>query len=249
MTEIMPDFMTRYTFNLVKEWPPPAQEMTTMGRGPTVEAIRDFLGSGHIFTSAVDELMQEQLRAVSDASVTVAQLRLLLFVSRTHSQTLHAVARFLGVSDAAASKGVDRLVRSDLLRRVEAPLDRRAIHLSLTEGGRRLMKRFRAARNRALTTLFREYSGGDLRRISDQLDHLSATIIVREEDRETICSRCGIYFRSRCLLRERENRTCAFHLSRRDSHEPIVLAPDVVSNDAAFGSRKEADHDETHNQN
>jgi MarR family 2-MHQ and catechol resistance regulon transcriptional repressor len=194
-----------------------------MERTPTVEAIRDFLGSAHIFTSAIDELVQKQLRAVTDASVTVSQLKLLLFVSRTHSQTIRAVARFLAVSDAAASKAVDRLVRRGLLRRVEAPRDRRAIHLSLTEDGSRLVKRFRGARNRALKVLFRGIVDDELRRIADRLDHLSAKVVHRYGDGETVCARCGVHFRSRCLLRESGNRTCSFHLSRWNGYGPVVL--------------------------
>jgi DNA-binding MarR family transcriptional regulator len=210
-----------------------------MGRAPTVEAIRDFLGSAHIFTSAIDDLVQTQLRTVADTSVTVSQLRLLLFVSRTRSQTIRAVARFLGVSDAAASKAVDRLVRRGLLRRVEAPRDRRAIHLFLTEEGASLVARFRGARNRALRALFRETTGDELRRLADRLDDLSAKAIRREGDGETICARCGLHFRSRCVLRESEGRICAFHLSRRNGHEHEVLEPrDAAAHRAGVGDHK-----------
>ena len=65
----------------------------------------------------------------------------------TDARTINDVALFLGVSDAAASKVVDRLVRRKLLPRTEGHPDRREIHLSLTESSRCLLAAYDEEKN------------------------------------------------------------------------------------------------------
>jgi len=194
-----------------------------MSKAATVDQIRDLLGSAHIFTTAVDELMSAQLRAAGVDPLTFSQIQVLQFIDRTSRQTIGTLARFLGVSNAAASKAVDRLVRRNLMERTESPRDRRVMYLTLTDEGRWMLARFRDARNRALAEIFGGYDAGDLRHAADLLDELSATIVRHERaEDESICFRCGIYFRERCLLQERDNRVCYFHRQRRDPRAGAV---------------------------
>src|SRR5512142_2915279 len=105
-----------------------------------LRAIDDFLGSAHVFASAVNDIVEARLlRDVAGDQITVSQLKLLKLVAMTDAQTIGDVASFLGVSNAAASKAVDKLVRRKLLRRDEGETDRRVIHLSLTAGSRRVL--------------------------------------------------------------------------------------------------------------
>ena len=101
-------------------------------------AIRDLLASASIFSSALDELMDERLQDVAEGRITFAQLKILTLVSHTDLIGVSDVASFLGVSPAAASKAVARLVENGLVERASAPDDRRVQHLSLTSDGLRL---------------------------------------------------------------------------------------------------------------
>jgi DNA-binding MarR family transcriptional regulator len=179
------------------------------------KALNDFLGSAQIFTSAVTDLMARQLRDITNDEVTFAQLKLLKMVSLTKGYSVSNVAQFLGVSTAAASRAVDRLVRRGLVNRTEAPEDRRAVELSLTSKGQALLASYDTAAANALDRVFQDLSADQLGQVGELLDRLSVSIVDRADDTEDVCFRCGIHFRDRCLLRQRRSRTCFFHLHQR----------------------------------
>jgi hypothetical protein len=118
------------------------------------------------------------------------------------------------VSNAAASKAVDRLVRRGLVRRTEAAADRRAVELSLTPEGRTLLAQYEAATNQVLKDVFGSLPQDKLQETAAFLDDLSTRMVKEGRTREGICLRCGIHFRDRCLLRQSVGRNCYFHLHR-----------------------------------
>ena len=142
---------------------------------------RDFLGSAQTFTSAVDDLLEEQLREVGGPNVTFSQMGLLKMVSLTEDHTVSNVAAYLGVSNAAASKAVDRLARRRVLKRGEAEDDRRAVRLSRTEKGRRLLASYEGSAYNALANRFGQFPRDRLRETAELLDCL--------HKRGTSCSR------------------------------------------------------------
>lgn len=79
-----------------------------------------------------------------DNFVTVPQLRVLVFIDTRGPQNLAAVAAALEVNPSNASRTCDRLIKSRLLHRREAPDDRRHVTLTLTEGEEPRRQRHRA---------------------------------------------------------------------------------------------------------
>jgi DNA-binding MarR family transcriptional regulator len=177
--------------------------------------LNDFLGSAQIFSSAVNDLMERQLHEVTGDDVTFSQLKLLKMVSLTRGYSVSNVAQFLGVSTAAASRAVDRLVRRGLVIRAESAGDRRAVELSLTPKAQALLSQYDEAASAALHRVFGDLSHSQLHQVGDLLDRLSVTIVDRENGEEDVCFRCGIHFRDRCLLRQRRSQSCFFHLHQR----------------------------------
>jgi len=187
-----------------------------MAAEEAIRLIDDFLGSAHVFASAVADVIEEELlREVADSQITVSQLKLLKLVSMIEAQTIGDVAAFLGVSNAAASKAVDRLVRMMLLRRSEGETDRRAIHLSLTQPSRRLLAAYDAARKRKLQQVFAKFNVEELEQAAVLLDRLSASIVDQSAKTEEMCLQCGIYFREKCVLRKLLSRRCLYQHHRK----------------------------------
>ncbi len=191
-----------------------------------VKLIQDVLGSAHIFSSAVDDLMQERLHAVIGEQLTFPQLKLLKLIAQSETCNISQVAAFLGVSSAAASKAVDRLVRRDLLSRTEAESDRRAVEIALTEEGERLLGEYETVTNQTLEEIFGGVTPEGLRETAELLDQLSIRLVDHDVDGGETCYRCGIYFREKCLLRARRNRYCPFHTRVRDRKGASDLAED-----------------------
>jgi DNA-binding MarR family transcriptional regulator len=196
-----------------------------MAQGGDGRIIHDFLGSAHIFASAVNEVVEKRLLGeVAGKHLTLSQFRLLKMVALTDARTISDVALFLGVSNAAASKAVDKLVRRKLLRRTEGRPDRREICLSLTEASRRLLIAYEERKERKLARVFRTFPRTELRRASQLLDRLSAGVVNHSARPGEVCLQCGIYFRDNCLVRKLLKRDC-FYLRNKSRHRHAQRAP------------------------
>ncbi len=185
---------------------------------PDSHLITDFLGSAHIFAFAVEEVIEEQLwREAAGDQFSAQQLKLLRLVSLSGSHTVSDIAALLGISNAAASKAVDKLARLMLLRRSEREDDRRAIHLSLTGAGRRVLEAYESALRRKMSEVLAQYSEIELRQVIETLDRLSAQIVGHHAHPDDLCVQCGVYFTDKCLMRQRLNRRCLYTRQRERS--------------------------------
>jgi DNA-binding MarR family transcriptional regulator len=203
-----------------------------VGRSEALEAINDLLASTAIFSTTSSDLLAGVLAEVAGDRLTFAQLKLLRLVERQGRLHIGDVAAFLGISNAAASKAVDRLVRAGLLGRAEAPDDRRATQVSVTADGRALLEDFDT---RSSAALLRLLSGAGLRQLRDltaSLDRLSVYLAAGRREQDSLCFRCGLYFRDDCLLRTSTDDRCYLHLgSGRRRGEPAPGARRVGTDD------------------
>lgn len=180
----------------------------------SLRLIDDFLGSVQIFASTMQELLETQLRDVTGTALVFSQLKLLTLVASTEGHSISDLAGFLGVSTAAASKAVDRLVRRGLLRRRETPSDRRSVTLSLTTEGQAVLQAYQQRSQQVLAEVFEGYAP-DLEATARVLDRLSLGVVGdRLGGGRQLCFRCGIHFRDRCLLRQ-SGRACFYHLHKK----------------------------------
>ena len=177
--------------------------------------MSDFLGSAQIFALAMGQVIEEELwREAADNQLTVSQLKLLKLVNLPGGHTISDVAAFMGVSKAAASKAADKLARRMLLRRAEGEDDRRAIYLSITSGGTRLLEAYNTATRKKLTEVFGQFSREELQQVVDLLNRLSTHIVNQSARPEELCVQCGIHYRETCLVRQRLGRDCLYQRQR-----------------------------------
>ncbi len=171
--------------------------------------IQEFLGSVRVFSQSVRIVVEEPLLGkVVGGRLTFPQYKLLRLVAGTNGHSIGEVASILGVSSAAASKGVDKLVRRKFLRRTEGKLDRRAMHLSLTSKGQRAVTSYERARDGKMLGIFEATPPAGLRRAVQLLDGLSASLVDHGADPEELCLQCGIYFPDKCVVRQLGKRKC-----------------------------------------
>ena len=209
-------------------------EAKRMSRAIPTRLLNDFLGSAQVLATALNEVILEKLlREVAGEQLTLSQFKLLKLVANTDAHSISDVAAFLGVSNAAASKAVDKLVRRKMLVRTERILDRRTTELALTRRSVRLLAAYDAAKNRKLAEVFRSFSRDELRRTADILDQLSAGIIDHNANPEEVCFQCGIYFRENCLVRKLVGRRCFYTLRRTRRNRRVVASEEDAGAQAA----------------
>lgn len=172
--------------------------------------IEQLMGASHVFCSAVNRLLERTLAEVSDGQLALSQLKLLLLIARPgHRLKVSDVAEVLGVTNAAASRAIERLVQRDLVARTTSREDRRAVDLALTPRSRELMVRFEEARNRELELLFEAVPEQELQRGAALLDEFSVLLLDLERPGKERCLRCGMHFRTGCVLRDVLGKECA----------------------------------------
>lgn len=176
----------------------------------------EFVGSVQVFLAAIGAVIEQRLlRDAPGKALTLSQIKVLTLLAHTDALTVGEVAGFLNVSDAAASKSLDKLVRRRLVRRSEAAADRRASELALTESGRKLVREYERFRDRELAKVFSEIPAEEVQRTAELLDRLSASIVSHTSRPEEICLQCGIHLHQRCLMKEAGRADCAW-LQRRN---------------------------------
>ena len=185
--------------------------------------IEDFLGSTHVFALALTHVLEETLlREVAAGQLTPAQMKVLKLTSQAQDPTVGDVAAFLGVSGAAASKAIDRLVRRGFLKRAAGKADRRASELAVTPAGQCMLAAFENVRKRRLAEVFERYSPEELRRAAELLDQLATSIVATSAHPAEVCLQCGVYFKERCLLHEPASQKC--HYRQRKSRQAARAA-------------------------
>jgi DNA-binding MarR family transcriptional regulator len=174
-----------------------------------IELIRQVMGASHIFCSSVNELLERTLSEATTEEIAMSQVKLLLLISRPGQRfKVTDVAEFLGVTNAAASRSIDRLVQRGLVDRQISREDRRAVDLSLTPVAVELLRRFNEVRNRELLRLLGQHPEEKLQRATELLDELSVVLLDPETDPGERCLRCGIHFRAGCVVRDVLGREC-----------------------------------------
>ncbi|MFA5872834.1 MAG: MarR family transcriptional regulator [Anaerolineales bacterium] len=87
-------------------------------------------------------------RFMDETGLSFSQISVLMRLKHGGNSGVSEIGNQLGVTNAAASQAVDRLVQLGLIERTEDPEDRRAKRLALTQKGRALIEKGVAARSK-----------------------------------------------------------------------------------------------------
>ncbi len=113
-------------------------------------------------------------RFMEENDLSPTQVHALMRLHHGKECGVSEIATHLGITNAAASQMVDRLVKAGLMYRMEEPLDRRVKTLSLTPAGRDLVERSVDARKCWMESLTEELS-------SDQQENIAQALIMLTE--------------------------------------------------------------------
>jgi DNA-binding MarR family transcriptional regulator len=92
--------------------------------------------------------MRDFKRFMDRTGLSFSQINILMRLIHGGSTGVSEIGEQLGVTNAAASQAVDRLVQLGLIERTEDPEDRRAKRLALTQKGRALIEESVEARSK-----------------------------------------------------------------------------------------------------
>jgi DNA-binding MarR family transcriptional regulator len=128
-------------------------------------------------------MMSESVRYARDAGLSMQQFSALYILHHDTGRGVSHLADHLGVSSAAASQMIERLVQQGLLDRVEDPADRRVRQIVLSVQGRELIEKNVHARRGWIEALVRALSPEEQASIAAALDRLTEAAL--ELDRQS----------------------------------------------------------------
>jgi DNA-binding MarR family transcriptional regulator len=97
--------------------------------------------------------MRDIKRFMDESGLSFSQINMLMRLVHQGTAGVSAIGEGMGVTNAAASQAVDRLVQMGLIERTEDPDDRRAKRLALTPAGVALIEKRFVARSQWLEKL------------------------------------------------------------------------------------------------
>lgn len=130
-------------------------------------ALRDW---GDVF---MRRSMRETIQFWKESDLSMPQISTLMHLRHHGACGVSEVGAQLGVSNAAASQMVDKLVHLGLLARAEAEHDRRAKHLTLTPKGTAFLQKGIDARRRWLEDLAEALTPEQQKAVSAALPYLT----------------------------------------------------------------------------
>ncbi|MEA4811285.1 MAG: MarR family transcriptional regulator [Anaerolineaceae bacterium] len=117
-------------------------------------------------------------------SLSSSQVNSLFYINRSGKATVNDLAKRWGVSKAAASQIVEKMVDQGWLERTENPLDRRSRDLSLTAEGKALVKEAHIERHSWIDEFIKGLDDTDLEKVIPALEILNSKMMIFNEEFE-----------------------------------------------------------------
>ena len=162
-----------------------------------------FLRYGHVLRSLLREFLEEDfLRQVCQHRLTRSQFCFLKLIAANSDLQVGELARSIGVSAAAASKNLDKLEKLGLVTRETSNEDRRAILLSTSRDGRRLVRDYERHKAARLMPVIETLGEKKTAQLCDLLEEVCTGMLARVESPRETCLRCAGYYRTDCVFEE-----------------------------------------------
>ncbi len=118
---------------------------------------------------------------LASGNITLPQFLILNILEEEGESRMTDIARLLGVTTAAATGIVDRLVRPGYVQRVPGVKDRRIIRIKLNSKGRELAQKLNKQKKENIIEIFGKISSGDREKFLEILLRIHE-IVTREKE-------------------------------------------------------------------
>lgn len=163
------------------------------------QKLQRLLRLSHIFASAIREIVEiKLLDEATPLPLTTSQFHVLKLMVVTGDHQIGELAEFLGISAPAVTKNVDKLERFGLVVRSPSPDDRRAVMLSASVKGRRVVQQYEQLISARLAPILEDFTSEETEQMCDLLERFSVSILKRERTGRGFCLRCAAYIETGC---------------------------------------------------
>lgn len=126
--------------------------------------------------------MLEFKEIMSTTGISFPQMGIMMRLSHRGDFNISEVGEQMGVTNAAASQTIDRMVGAGLIERTEDPVDRRSRRLALTEKGKEIIKKGFESRGKWMEEIVEDLNPEQQEKIIESLTLLSETALKSKEN-------------------------------------------------------------------
>lgn len=146
-------------------------------------SLTEFADKIHeIMPVIIREFARSQVDELYRGKITLPQFLILDFLDKKGESKMTDLAHFMGVSTAAMTGIVERLVKSGYAVRIFDPQDRRIIKIKPTSQGSKLVKKINRKRRDMIIKIFGEISESERQDYLEILIHIYDILTKKQEE-------------------------------------------------------------------
>lgn len=143
------------------------------------------------YRTVICRIIEPGLKELPEEQLTQVQLACMRFVYLHPEPSVGDIAGGLAISDAAAAKLIDRLVKKGILTREEDPADRRVLKIRLTSDGQRFLEQVNQTEQKQFAAVIDKMKPEAVQALSDGLTAFLAAALMAPEEIDAVCLKCG----------------------------------------------------------
>ncbi|MEK6714672.1 MAG: MarR family transcriptional regulator [Candidatus Omnitrophota bacterium] len=133
-----------------------------------------------LMPAIIKEFARRQTNELYKGKITLPQFLILGFLERGGESRMTDIARFMGITTAASTGIVDRLVRAGYTVRSYDINDRRIIRMKLTQSGSILVKKVNKERRAMIIDIFGKISQAEREKYLEILTHIYSILTAHQ---------------------------------------------------------------------
>jgi DNA-binding MarR family transcriptional regulator len=189
-----------------------------MGADETTRQISEY--SRILSQLLCDVIEHNYLTEHANGVLTKTQFTILKILSISGTYTVSEIADILHISRAAASKNIDKLVRTKKVKRKITREDRRTMEISLTESGRLFVADYERVRLQKQDTALSKFSNKEKEKFLELIREYVKNSVSQEKNVDLICLQCNGVIEEGCSLASKED-ICRFYYKINKKHITI----------------------------
>jgi len=176
------------------------------------QRIKELAETTRLLSLVISDVCETNcLRKVAGNKLNRSQMTILKILNISGTKTISEIALALQISRPAASKSIDRMVKTGFITRIQDSTDRRSQNITITPGGQKIISEYDSLiyerQSITISAFAPEEQDNLLRLLRKYLQHC----IENQENVELICLQCDGKLHEHCGLDDPEG-ICHFQI-------------------------------------
>lgn len=158
-----------------------------------------------------DIIERKNLSGLTNIDLSTNQFIILKILAKTGTRSVSDLANALNITNAAASKNIDYLVKQKLIKRKVVSDDRRKVDVSILKHGKKIVDGYNRKCEEKIQSVISHYSKEDQILFNKMIDKFIYCCVEEENNLSIFCLQCGGKYEGNCPIGDIKQK-CYFKL-------------------------------------